>query len=226
MRAIGWLVLGACLSVCCSHEPQPAQEADARRLWGGLAVAVSGGHYGWALDYESPETAAEAAQTKCGPGCSLVLTFDKCAAYVSEQDRNVVRNWEESDVSAQDAAWAAREKCAIYGGLMCTVRVSGCNGPVIEAALGLERRHRREVQRGLFVEGFSPGAADGVFGPLTRAAIRKWQTRSGVRETGYLDAEASNELRAAGKGCSGRLHAWHLLDMIPCIRLQRGTDRE
>ncbi len=41
----------------------------------------------------------------------------------------------------------------------------------VEAALELDRPTRRLIQRGLRNEGFDPGPPDGLFGPLTRAAI-------------------------------------------------------
>ena len=75
------------------------------------------------------------------------------------------------------------------------------NAPVrdprlIEAALGLDREARRRVQQGLAAAGFSPGPADGVFGPGTRAAIRRWQTSRGASGTAYLDAAAAQALGA------------------------------
>jgi len=45
----------------------------------------------------------------------------------------------------------------------------------VEASLGLDRPARRLIQQGLRNEGFGPEAADGRFGPRTRAAIRGWQ---------------------------------------------------
>ena len=65
-----------------------------------------------------------------------------------------------------------------------------------EAALGLDRAARRQVQRGLAAAGFDPGPADGVFGPATRTAIRRWQAARGARSTGYLDGPAAAALGA------------------------------
>ena len=70
--------------------------------------------------------------------------------------------------------------------------------PAAEAALDLDRPARRVIQQGLQNEGFDPGAADGLFGPRTRAAIRRWQEARGVPPTGYLDSVAAELLRAAG----------------------------
>ena len=57
---------------------------------------------------------------------------------------------------------------------------------LVEAALGLDRAARRRIQQRLAAAGFSPGPADGVFGPATRAAIRGWQAVLGTVVTGYL----------------------------------------
>ena len=65
---------------------------------------------------------------------------------------------------------------------------------LVEAALGLDRAMRRRVQQGLAAAGFSPGPADGVFGPDTRAAIRRWQASGSAAATGYLDAASAQAL--------------------------------
>ena len=69
----------------------------------------------------------------------------------------------------------------------------------VEAVLGLGRAARQLAQLGLRQQGHSPGAADGVFGAGTRAAIRRWQEAQGVAATGYLDAADADALRAAGE---------------------------
>ena len=82
-------------------------------------------------------------------------------------------------------------------GAGCIVQVWGCNGPVVEEGLGLDRAARREIQEGLQAGGFDPGVADGLLGPQTRAGIRRWQTSRGARATGYLDAASAEALRPA-----------------------------
>ena len=111
----------------------------------------------------------------------------------------------ETTVAASDAALrecgpdcAALSECASWGGSGCTVRVWGCNGPVVEEELGLDQTTRRQIQQRLRAEGFDPGGADGLFGPRTRAAIRAWQSSRGVRTTGYLDGAAVEALRRTG----------------------------
>ena len=57
---------------------------------------------------------------------------------------------------------------------------------------------RRQIQQGLTAAGFAPGGADGLFGPRTRAAIRRWQSSRGARATGYLDGASAEALRSVG----------------------------
>ena len=70
--------------------------------------------------------------------------------------------------------------------------------PPAEAGLGLDRPARRVIQQGLRNEGFDPGAPDGLFGPRTRGAIRRWQEARGEPATGYLDGVQAELLRASG----------------------------
>ena len=72
----------------------------------------------------------------------------------------------------------------------------------VEAALGLDRSARRVIQEGLAASGFDAGAADGLFGPGTRRALREWQAASGVTATGYVDASAAAALRVAAENAA------------------------
>ncbi|MEM6728882.1 MAG: peptidoglycan-binding protein [Pseudomonadota bacterium] len=56
----------------------------------------------------------------------------------------------------------------------------------IEAALGLDRAARRDIQRDLAVLEFYRQAIDGLFGPGTRGAIRSWQASRGLEATSFL----------------------------------------
>ena len=71
------------------------------------------------------------------------------------------------------------------------------NAEEVEAALGLDRPTRRLIQQGLRNEGFDPVVPDGLFGPRTRGAIRRWQEARGARPVGYLDAPQAELLRLA-----------------------------
>ena len=168
---------------------------------GALAIDERrGDQWGWAVDYETASAAQTAALRECGAGCSVVLTFGRCGAYAADQDTDSTAvGWAEAYDSAASARQAALSQCSARGGGSgCIARVSGCNGPVVEEALGLDRAARRQIQLGLRAGGFDPGGADGMFGPRTRAAVRDWQTSRGGRATGYLDGPAAEALRSAG----------------------------
>ena len=175
--------------------------AAAQTPVGALAIDErQGDEYGWAVDYETTGAAGQRALSECGSGCSVVLTFERCAAYAADQDAgSTVYGWAESYDSSAAARQRALAECGSRGS-GCTVRVWGCNGPVVEDGLGLDRAARRQVQEGLQAAGFDPGGADGMFGPRTRAAIRSWQTSRGARATGYLDGASVASLRPSVAG--------------------------
>ena len=168
---------------------------------GALAIDErQGDQWGWAVDHETAAAAQGMALQECGPGCSVVLTFGRCAAYAADQDADSTAvGWAESYDSAAGARQAALAECRSRGsGTGCIGRVWGCNGPVVEEELGLNRATRRQIQLGLRSAGFDPGGADGLFGPRTRAAIRNWQSSRGTRSSGYLDGPQVEALRSRG----------------------------
>ena len=195
MKALAWSVLVVCVSL------GTALSAAAQTPVGALAVDErQGDQYGWAVDYETVVAAQARALQECGAGCSVVLTFGRCAAYAADQDADSTAvGWAESFNSASGARQAALSECSSRGGGSgCTVRVWGCNGQVVEEGLGLNQAARQQIQQGLQAAGFAPGGADGLFGPRTRAAIRSWQSARGVRSTGYLDGPQVEALRSRG----------------------------
>jgi peptidoglycan hydrolase-like protein with peptidoglycan-binding domain len=58
----------------------------------------------------------------------------------------------------------------------------------------MSRADRLRVQEALQRLGYYSGGADGVFGPLTRAAIRRFQGEIGTNTTGRLTAEEASRL--------------------------------
>jgi hypothetical protein len=57
------------------------------------------------------------------------------------------------------------------------------------------RARLRQVQERLQAAGFVPGSLDGQLGPQTRAALRRYQQRKGLRVTGTLDPQTLKALR-------------------------------
>jgi peptidoglycan hydrolase-like protein with peptidoglycan-binding domain len=54
--------------------------------------------------------------------------------------------------------------------------------------------NRRQVQEALHRLGYYDGPVDGVFGPLTRTAIRRFQESIGEKNTGRLTAAEASRL--------------------------------
>ena len=189
------VILGLFAAVCT------ASLAAGQTPVGALAIDErQGDQYGWAVNYETVGAAGRRALSACGSGCSVVLTFERCAAYAVEQDAaSTVYGWAESYDSAAGARQRALDECGSRGSGY-TVRVWGCNGHVVEERLGLDRAARHQVQEGLQAAGFDPGGADGMFGPRTRSAIRSWQSSRGARTTGYLDGASVALLRPSVAG--------------------------
>ncbi len=68
-----------------------------------------------------------------------------------------------------------------------------------ERALGLSRLDRVLVQRGLNGLQLDAGPADGLYGPKTRDALRKWQVSKGYSGTGYLTGDQAKALVSTGR---------------------------
>ena len=63
------------------------------------------------------------------------------------------------------------------------------------ALRALSFAERIELQQRLLAAGFSPGGVDGKIGPLTIAAVKAFQTASGVVPDGYPSLDVLNRLR-------------------------------
>lgn len=73
--------------------PSVAVSAGAQPPVGALALDENqGDQYGWAINSETAAAARGAALCECGPGCSVVLTFGRSAAYAADQDLDA-RRW-------------------------------------------------------------------------------------------------------------------------------------
>ena len=69
----------------------------------------------------------------------------------------------------------------------------------LEEGLGLDSAKRMLIQQGLMALNYSVGAADGLFGPATRRAIRAWQAAKEFAGTGYLTRAQADTLMAQGR---------------------------
>jgi peptidoglycan hydrolase-like protein with peptidoglycan-binding domain len=56
----------------------------------------------------------------------------------------------------------------------------------------------REAQEALKSQGHDPGPIDGVMGSQTRQALREFQSKNGLKQTGNLDAETKQKLKIDG----------------------------
>jgi len=62
----------------------------------------------------------------------------------------------------------------------------------------LSRSETEALQRGLTALGHDTGGADGIVGPMTRAAVRSFQRATGRIADGYVNADLLRAVRAAG----------------------------
>jgi Putative peptidoglycan binding domain len=58
----------------------------------------------------------------------------------------------------------------------------------------------RQAQEALKNQGHDPGPVDGVMGSQTRHALREFQSKNGLKQTGMLDAETKQKLNIEGSG--------------------------
>ena len=177
MKAIVGSALVLCGFVCT------ASTVTAQTPVGALAIDErQGDQYGWAVDYETALAAQSAALRECGGGCSVVLTFERCAAYAADQDADSTAvGWAESYSSSAAAQQAALGECSSRGrGSGCIVRVWGCNGPVVEDGLRLDRAARRQVQEGLQAAASTPVVRTGCSG-----RVRGRRSGAGRRPEGH-----------------------------------------
>ena len=148
--------------------------------------AATGGADPWGQDPEDEDPVAGdvdppgeegQAEREGGDGATERLQGEYAAAL----DRFLGAEEGSSDYEATLSALLEREKELLAG-------VSG------QEEQELAPDERRRVQACLQEREFNPGAADGVFGPRTRTAIRAWQASQGREESGRLDQSSARTL--------------------------------
>jgi len=71
---------------------------------------------------------------------------------------------------------------------------SNASKPAPSNAVAVSREQTMEMQRALIARNLYQGEADGVWGPKTEAAVRNFQTQSGIEVTGTLDDPTARAL--------------------------------
>jgi predicted small secreted protein len=61
----------------------------------------------------------------------------------------------------------------------------------------------KQVQTALQTQGLYDGPIDGIYGPGTRKAVKKYQSQAGITQTGQLDQQTIQDLTRSGSGSSG-----------------------
>ncbi|HEV7372370.1 lytic murein transglycosylase [Arenibaculum sp.] len=71
----------------------------------------------------------------------------------------------------------------------------------------LARDERMELQRLLTERGYDTGVPDGIIGPMTRSALRRFQADQGIPADGFPTTGVLDRLRRAGTGSGGPVPA-------------------
>jgi peptidoglycan hydrolase-like protein with peptidoglycan-binding domain len=87
-------------------------------------------------------------------------------------------------------------------GLILTPFVSTANAAEGRAAV-MNHQDVRKVQETLRSDGYYHGLVDGLMGPQTRAAIRRYQESNHLAATGRLDAQTAGKLGVGSESVGG-----------------------
>ena len=60
------------------------------------------------------------------------------------------------------------------------------------------------MQTALQTQGLYDGPVDGIYGPGTRNAVKKYQSQAGITQTGQLDQQTMQGLTRSGSGSGGK----------------------
>jgi peptidoglycan hydrolase-like protein with peptidoglycan-binding domain/predicted small secreted protein len=92
---------------------------------------------------------------------------------------------------------------------------SSYRGETNEKTAGARAKHRassssarsddiKQVQTALQTQGLYHGPVDGIYGPGTRNAVKKYQSQAGITQTGQLDQQTMQDLTRSGSGSAGK----------------------
>jgi len=85
-------------------------------------------------------------------------------------------------------------RVVIAAALILAAMPAGAESCRVDFALGLETEAVRDIQRQLQAHGYKPGAVDGVLGPRTCNAVRRYQKEAGLEVDGVLDPKLQNHM--------------------------------
>ncbi len=136
-----------------------------------------------------PETAAAAMARQLLDSSRVAVVAAPPQAPAPEAAEQATGPFDRSLLGALDVD-AAREAAAAQ-------RAAAMTPEDREAALGLEEADVIRIQTTLNAMGYDLGTADGAFGPKSREALRLFQLRARVPQTGFLDTATIEALLAA-----------------------------
>lgn len=129
---------------------------------------------------------------------------DSAAGRKSEStgvEKEVARGSNETGKSG-DARIAQADKDSTVGKTQSGRAGSATGAQSIErsrSAVG-GQQNIREAQEALKNQGQDPGPIDGIMGPKTRQALRAFQSKHGLKQTGTLDAATKEKLNVESSG--------------------------
>ncbi|WP_103332849.1 peptidoglycan-binding domain-containing protein [Pseudotabrizicola formosa] len=148
------------------------------------------------LGTAAPATAQDLGDILSGVAKSLVTQELDKTAFSQAQSQNTAEAYRSYLSQHPEGAYRANAERALRRlgvsvGQPAPVEpappVSGpARAAAAEAALGLTRSQRVQLQTQLTRLGYPTGVADGLWGANTRTAIRRWQTANDQTSTGYV----------------------------------------
>ena len=164
-----------------------------------VLVAVVGT---WPSPAPAQESIPEAVHRMDG----ALREMDRRLREAEQRSREMDRRLREADQRSREAEQSSRElgrRVRELERAVAAVAAAKPAGGEAVPAVELGRDARVMVQRGLANLGFSPGPADGDFGPRTRAAVGAWQEAKGYEATGALTRAQADALVAVGEKAGG-----------------------